>query len=70
MAKPFIIKKAGVSPCKGCTRSMKEIGCHSKCKDYISWKENVTNYNKHVQEINHSEISNNTLCKKILKEDK
>lgn len=69
MAKPFIIKKAGISPCKGCCRPTKEIGCHGKCEDYISWKEKVTKYNQHIKSVKDNEISNNTLCKDFLKKE-
>ena len=33
-------------PCKDCEN--REVGCHSKCEEYIEWKEELAELNKKI----------------------
>lgn len=47
----------GVSPCAGCARPWKQPGCHDKCQDFKSWKEEAQKNKKAKEEYLKSRFS-------------
>lgn len=39
-----------LSPCKGCQRPEKELGCHDRCKDFLSFRHELDEFNALVAE--------------------
>ena len=58
-------------PCYGCKK--REVGCHSKCEDYITWAANIREMHKRAYKKKGEEMITNEyqidkrrkLCKKI-----
>lgn len=57
----YVKKKAGLSPCKGC--SNRRVGCHAECKIYKQWNENRLNakndFYDEFAEIHNADILDN-----------
>lgn len=43
-----------ITPCKGCTK--REVGCHGKCEDYKTFKNEMTAVNKKRKAVTHLEV--------------
>ena len=44
-----------ISPCKNC--EMRSIGCHSVCKYYKTYRENLDNFNSKIKEEKNKEVA-------------
>lgn len=48
-----------VTPCKDCTK--RNASCHSSCKDYLGWKDEINKYNEQRRKEKNSRANNTRL---------